>query len=450
VGNAAPALRRMPMAALAAALAVAAALQVPTGGLRPGLVLAAAAGGGALLVLFAVRRFELFVLGVLVLRATADAARTAGQGGASGAAATALALLFLLAAALWLAARARAGERAGPRSLLGWSLLALVGAGLASVPGAQDPAGSLAEAARLVAAVAMFLVAEQLLDRPGRPGRVLVAVYASAVVPLTVGFGQVLTGTVPVSTDGFARLRATFVHPNVLGFYLVLLVVMGLALLPHLRGRLRAALAVTTGLAGVALVLTYSRGSWMALVVGVLVAGVLQSRRLLAGLVAVALVIPVAVPSVTARLADLDDERTLRGTGGNSLVWRLDYWGESLALAADRPLTGVGLGMTELLSVSAKPPHNDFLRTYVEAGLLGLLAYLGMLWGLVRLARRALARAAPGLDRGLAVGMAACTAAFLVASAVSNLITGVVVLWYFFALAAAAAAAGDGVPVARS
>jgi O-antigen ligase len=429
-----------PAVALSLVLSVSAALRLEDGGWRVTLLLLAAAAGGGLLVLLALRRFELFVLAVLVLRASADWFRGARAGGPPppGPAAAALSLLFLLAAGLWLAARQRA--RPQMPSPVGLALLALVGACLASVPGSVRPGASLEEAARLLSAAVMFLVLERLVTDRRAVRRVLVACYASAALPLLVGVVHAATGGARLS-EGMYRLQATFAHPNAFGYYLALLSVMAVALLPHLRPRLRPALLAFLAVALAQLVLSYSRGGWITLVVGLLVVGVLQSRWLIPALVAAGVLLPLVVPSIGARLADLDDERTLRGTGGNSLVWRVDYWRENLLLVDTRPLTGIGLKMTPYVTTEQTAPHNDYVRMYVETGLLGLTAYLGLLVTLVRAAYHALARAPAGLERGLAVGFAACVTGFAVVSFGSNRITSVVELWYFFALAAAASAA---------
>lgn len=414
-------------------IAVPPALRLAEDGWQDGVAVAVTIVGAVALVFLAAVRFEFFILAVLGLRASADwshAAPEAGELATSGELATGLALAFLLASGLWYAAQRLAGT-ARPPSAASWAVLALMAAALVSAAGAARPSLTIAEAARVVAGGAMLLVLDQLLVGAQRARRVLLACLASAVVPLLVGAVQIAGGEVE-------RLRGTFVHPNAYGFYLVLILLMGIALLPHLRGWWRVALVPVLVLASVSLVLTYSRGSWIALIAGLLIIAALQSPKLLIPMIVAVVAVPSLVPAVGERLSDLDEERTLRGTGGNSLVWRLDYWRESLELAGPTPLTGIGLKMTEYSSASAVPPHNDYIRMYVEAGVLGLGAYLAMLVVLCRSAFRALRRAGPGFARGSAVGFAACLAAFAVASIGSNIITGVVLLWYFFAFAAAA------------
>ncbi|MGH2541056.1 MAG: O-antigen ligase family protein, partial [Actinomycetota bacterium] len=135
---------------------------------------------------------------------------------------------------------------------------------------------------------------------------------------------------------------------------------------------------------------------------------------------------------------DLQPGPNVAGIEGNSLTWRLGYWGDVLDLARESPLVGIGPKMTQYLTDSAKVPHNDYLRAYVEMGILGLSAYVAVVAALIHTARNAMRWAPPGLGQGVAVGFAGCTASFLLFSLAENLMSQVVVLWYFVAFAAAA------------
>ena len=88
----------------------------------------------------------------------------------------------------------------------------------------------------------------------------------------------------------------------------------------------------------------------------------------------------------------------------------------------------------------SKEPHNDFIRVYVETGLIGLSAYLWFLFSLARSARRSIRSTRSPLEHSVAIGFAGCLAAFLLLSLVSNVISQLVILWYFLAFAVAATA----------
>jgi putative inorganic carbon (HCO3(-)) transporter len=99
------------------------------------------------------------------------------------------------------------------------------------------------------------------------------------------------------------------------------------------------------------------------------------------------------------------------------------------------------LNQTKFSTTKAKQPHNDFIRAYVETGLVGLFAYVAMLVSLVLLGRRAIRRTRKGtFERGVAAGFLGCAVAFIAVSFVANVISNVVNLWYFIAFAACASA----------
>jgi O-antigen ligase len=191
------------------------------------------------------------------------------------------------------------------------------------------------------------------------------------------------------------------------------------------------------------LVATYSRTSYVAFAVGLVAIVVLGRRWLLLVIIAGAIAFAPLVPGIGDRLADLGEGTTVRGTPGNSLAWRVDYWGEVIDAGEGRRVTGLGLGVASDSTAQGREPHNDLVRTYVELGGIGLAAYLGFLLAMGWQVRRSLVRTRPatgppGLPRALAEGYAGILAAYLVGSLTGNLMTQLALLWYVLAVAAAA------------
>jgi O-antigen ligase len=291
----------------------------------------------------------------------------------------------------------------------------------------------------------MVLVLEQLVvdDRTAR--RVLAAIYLSAVVPIAVGLFQLSTGGGTL-IGSFTRIDGTFAHPNPFAMYLVLLVVMGVALFEALPVAWRYAMASLLTVAGLALFATYARGAWIAAIVGLVVMGLAQHRRrLVAVTIGVAVVLLLLIPSTRERFGDLTAPDKPSGASSNSLTWRVDYWGDALDLAATNPLTGIGLKNVSVALDEGAQPHNDYVRVAVELGAVGLLAFLGYLATLTVIARRAVRRAETDFGRAIATGFCGCLAAFVTLSLTSNILSQVVVLWYFVSFAALASATSRGV-----
>lgn len=414
-------------------------LQVSGGGTRAAIVLPLAAGAALGLVALALVRFEVFVLAVLVARASLDAGKLATQGTSAADPAALLSMLFMFAALIWLAVRRRESGPL-PQSPMRSAMVFFLAAQFVSVVGSGRPLSSLLEFGRLTSVGVMFIVLDRLVTNGMLRRRVMAAVFLSSVVPLGAALISTLQGNQLVETKGgLSRVTSVFNQSNGFSRYLMLLIIMGAALYRHCSPQVRLPLALALGGSTVCLLLTYTRSAWFATVVGVVVVGGLQNRAVVAAVFVTGLVAAVAVPSVSGRLADLGEDPSNLGTdSGNSLLWRLDYWSEILPLANENPVTGIGLKMTQFSTDEAKQPHNDFVRAYVETGFVGLLSYVILLVAFARTAIQALRRTSHGIDRGIAVGFAGCVASFVLVSAVSNVISSVVILWYFVAFAAAA------------
>lgn len=443
--------REAPRWTIAAAVALAVALALNTGlgatggGARATIILPVAFVGVAALAWVALHRFEWFVLLLLVGRSSLDAVKIGGASGGALDPASLLAVLFLVSAGFWLAAQ-RQADGPLPRTSLHWGFAALLSAETLSVIGSGDAVRSALEVMRMASVAAMFLVVVRLRasGTPRRP--ILTACLLSTVFPLVYsGFG-LLTGNASAEVKGsFTRITSTFQQSNTFSRFLMLQLLLAIAVYRHVSGRARLALGLLIAAGATALVLTYTRSGWMGTAAGLMVVGVLQSRRLLVGVLAVVVVAVVAIPSVSERIGEVAGAPTatapVAGTnGGDSLDWRFQYWGEVLPLADQNPVTGIGLNMTQSMTDAQKQPHNDFLRAYVEMGLVGLAAYLLFVTSLLRVAVHSVRSARPGIGRGLAVAFAACAAGYILVSFVANVLGSVVVLWYLATFAALAVA----------
>ena len=326
----------------------------------------------------------------------------------------------MAAALLWLAARAYRGVRIS--STLTLPLMFFTVACLLSVFTSQLKGLSAVEFSRILSVVVMAIVLERLAVDPPAVKRIMFAAMGSALIPLLASLGTYAIGAPLMDKraalqDGIKRVRGTFDQANGFSRYLLFIIIMGVALYPHLPKRWR--IPMLGGLAGlgVLMILTYTRSSWLALVVGLLVVGWLQSKKLLLVLIAMGLGVALFVPSVVNRFSDLtasNGPSTALTGEGNSLAWRFSYWTQVVNLAADNPVTGIGLRVTEVISGGNKQPHNDFVRAYVELGAIGLMAYILLLIAMARVAVRGVRDAAcrlatrgGGRVRGLLRGLRA-------------------------------------------
>jgi len=142
----------------------------------------------------------------------------------------------------------------------------------------------------------------------------------------------------------------------------------------------RAIGAFIVGLGTLSVLLTFSRGAYLALFVAAIVLALTHRLRIvLLVLVVVVIAAALRLPGVTKRIAqelNLSDPR-------NSLFPRFQLWGVTMRMLAHHPIFGSGLsgfasainpyrnGYAELQIY----PHNILLNFWTETGLLGLVAF---------------------------------------------------------------------------
>lgn len=227
------------------------------------------------------------------------------------------------------------------------------------------------------------------------------------------------------------RATGAFYDPNELGMYSALCVVASSTFVATARGRWRW-VAVLAGVVALgSLLLSFSRLSWIAAFVGLLVLLANRSyRRLLLRRVAPAVVVGLGVAfALGARFPVTPLLDRLRSVGGavNPHDERPLIWQEAVRLFLERPVLGWGPGAFESLTntppsplwagvAAVNHPHNGLLTILVEQGALGAVAVLVLLgaigWGLVRSYRDA--PSGPGMTGLLAWGLGACGVALLV------------------------------------
>ncbi len=445
---------RARIATVAVAVLLCAAAMVSglsAGGDNKGLVvlpLVAVLGIGVAALAFT--RFAPFVLLLLGTRASVDLLKLSGSSAGNTATNNAsrgldpsslIALLFLSASVLWLLAQYSSGRRL-KGSPLRIALLSLVAAGTISIIGSEVPAASGLEALRILSWVMMFVILEQLIIDRKMLVKVIYAAYAGALFPLLYTVTLLLVGQPPSEVKGsFTRITGPFSQSNTFARYLAFMIVFGVALYPSLSRRQRQFMVPVLALSSTFLLMTLTRGAIIAAVVAVVVVAIVQRRKgVLVGFAATALLAVALVPGLGARFATVTAEPQLPGgpETGNSLQWRLQFWTEVLPLANSNPVTGIGLNITQYRTTAEKQPHNDFIRAYVETGLLGLGAYLAMHFLLLRNGIMALRNSVRGtLEHSVAAGALGTAVCFLLGSAGANVMSNVVSLWYLAAFSAA-------------
>jgi O-antigen ligase len=221
------------------------------------------------------------------------------------------------------------------------------------------------------------------------------------------------------------RLVSTFLDPNYAGGFVVVGLVLGLA---RLSCGDRAA-GPRVGVLALALVLTASRSSMLAAMVGaaVVAAAAGLSRRMLR----VAIVLGACAVATLPALLEFGRTYGKLGIDASALQ-RVVSWLRALRIVGDHPLVGVGFNTYGFVqraygggeagrAAFAYSLDGGLLFIAVMTGLVGTAVYVGMLGRVARAGRRVWRDAdAARRERALAIGTVAATVAVLVHSVFVN------------------------------
>ncbi len=337
------------------------------------------------------------------------------------------------------------------------------------------PVATRAQVEWLLAGVAFYYAIVNWTVTPGRERafvRVLIALglLAALLAPVAVMWVTDIKLTfIPAAFyDALPLLAPVPMHPNVLAGALVLALPVPFALLlfgasDMPRGRRFATLAAALGIAAI-LVLTKSRGAWLAAGASALLLIVLRWRRGWLG-------IPVAALGAGLLLWRIGPDRVYDALIANGAIvggpGRMEIWTRAVYLIQDFPFTGIGMGAFRevtnrlypyfLLGPNADVPHahNLFLQVAVDLGIPGLAAWLGLLtvgvisaWRIHRWGHGARDSWSAGLGAGLLAAQLALVVHGLVDAAVWGAHSGIVV-WLLWGVCAAAYNLRWGAPARR-
>ncbi|MCD6291641.1 MAG: O-antigen ligase family protein [Anaerolineae bacterium] len=329
-------------------------------------------------------------------------------------------LLLLLVIAAWLAQGVVRREVVVPHPPLLLPMLLLLGAYLATIPGAWSLRAGLVDTAKWVEGLVLYLVVVALLP-PRRVPWLIGAVLLAATAEAMLGLYQFIRAIGPpqfVVLERFVRAYGTFRQPNPFGGYLGLVAPIAISLTwwaaiqvwrewrtsdKWRSSALLALLGASTGTVIVGLIVSWSRGAWLGFVAATIVIIVARGWRTITA-VALTIATGVAViilggyarsPATAAlwsRMAGLGhymhfiDPRTVEITDKNfPIIQRLAQWWAAWRMFSDHPWLGVGIGNYATAYPAYALPrwylslghaHNYYLNAAAETGLIGLAAYL--------------------------------------------------------------------------
>jgi len=209
------------------------------------------------------------------------------------------------------------------------------------------------------------------------------------------------------------RVFSTLYNPNLLaGFLVTIMAIAGGLGLSAYRIKVKLVFFGLIMVMGVCLVLTYSRGAWLSLLVVLVTFGVLYNRKLLWLLVLVPVVLMLGHDVFLERMLSI-----INPTDTSTTV-RLALWRSTLTMIRDHPLLGIGWGSYLLVyphynffvyncGNKIVHAHNMYLHIAAEIGIPGFLVFLTLLLGHIRNAYRLAIGFADRWGAGLMLGILA-------------------------------------------
>lgn len=251
-----------------------------------------------------------------------------------------------------------------------------------------------------------------------------------------------------LNKDMPGRVFSMFENPNAFAEVLVLLIPLAIALLFSAKGWGARFLGLLgAGMGTVAILMTYSRASWVGLAVAAVLFVFLWKKKILPAVILLGLAaIPFLPDTIFNRIL------TIFNFSDTSTSSRFPLYEAAGRLLQSSPIQGAGLGsdavrqaVSDMNFYHGKSPfvhcHNVYLQTWAETGLLGLLSLLGTVgWAIKRGAMTVSRRLGSSSARFMIIGSVSALLGIMVcgmADFIWHYPRVMLIFWFVFAVAAA-------------
>ncbi|MBD2615729.1 MAG: IctB family putative bicarbonate transporter [Nostoc sp. ZfuVER08] len=323
---------------------------------------------------------------------------------------TLVGLLLVACAGFWLLLTLSDEPTTNVSSVTPIHLLVLLYWSIAAIATALSPVkkAALTDLVTLSLYLLLFALCARVLRSPRlRSGIIVIYLHISLIVSV-YGLRQWFFGATALATwvdpesplSKTTRVYSYLGNPNLLAGYLLPAVIFSLVAIFAWQSWLKKALALTMFIVNTAcLVLTFSRGGWIGLVVSILVAMALlvywksiemppfwrtwSLPIVLGGLIGLLLLAVIFVEPVRLRVFSIFADRQ-----DSSNNFRRNVWDAVFEMIADRPILGIGPGHNSFNKVyplyqrpryTALSAYSILLEVAVETGFVGLACFLWLI-----------------------------------------------------------------------
>ena len=220
--------------------------------------------------------------------------------------------------------------------------------------------------------------------------------------------------------DYLRRIQASFGHPNDFAAYIIFILPLTFCLFcKELKRNQRVFLVMNCLLGAYCLLKTSSRAAWLGFLIGLIIYFLYYKKKILIFIPLVLALLALLIPHGVDRIADLFKAE-------HNTVWeRVQLWKGTLAMVKVHPFLGFGANTFSRYFPLFKPPdypdfrytHNSYLQMWSEIGIIGLTAFLSVIFAVLKNVFCFLRnKVNSGLSGFVLLGIVAGYAAFLIQS----------------------------------
>lgn len=306
-----------------------------------------------------------------------------------------------------------------------------------------EPAVALMELRAIIQYSFWFFLALNLVNSKRQVKNICDLFLAVGLVVALYGIYQYIAGVEIPSTwvdqaEVGIRTRAfSFIgSPNVLGSFTILNISIAFAAFMASNNWLKKRIYLgVTGISALCLVFTLSRGAWLVFFFAFILLALWLDKRIIIALLMLAIITPVAVPSVYNRMAYMLSPQYVASSSEGG---RISGWSQAVEYWQGEPTTGLGLGRfgggvaIANFPKSAYSVDNYYLKLGTETGLMGISAFLYLIFSVLRRGKRAVDNTADPYLRVLGTGIFVALIAILGHNMVENLFEFPLISTYFW------------------
>jgi O-antigen ligase len=242
-----------------------------------------------------------------------------------------------------------------------------------------DKTASFYEVIRILSIFTAFILAFSIFKKEKNTDIFLQAILVSAIFPFAEAIYQLVTKSGLGGTFGIeSRLMGTFSHPNSFASFALIIFAISVYFIIQKKKTQQIWYYLIAFLSLFIILETFSRGAWLALLVFGIVMSLFKSPKIILAIIGILLVLFLSSETFRYRVQDVYNPPAT-----SSVRWRFLQWEKMYDTFIKKPITGYGAGTETIVHENefgfyAGNPytHNDILKTSLETGIFGALAYI--------------------------------------------------------------------------